>query len=186
MEIETLLSKELSLPYERKQQWQCYLNYRKAVYQEILSSHSHVNLLSELNWMLRSQMPSGESLGIRVRSGDICYFDFGQAFLYETGYQHFGIIMSICHYKALVVPMTSNRGQYQSAYDPFENPNGKIHLMRFGKVGSMNKDSVLFLNDMKYLNTARVIDIKGHLDIHSPLFHKIQQRLMKVMFMKEL
>ncbi|MBQ6356992.1 MAG: hypothetical protein IJI52_07835, partial [Solobacterium sp.] len=58
-------------------------------------------------------------------------------------------------------------------------------LMRLGKIEPMNRPSVLFLNDMKFINTARVIDVKAHLDVRSVLFRRIQQRMLEVLFSRE-
>ena len=78
--------------------------------------------------------------------------------------------------------MTSNPVQYRSAYDEKENPGGRTHLMRLGQLPGMAKPSVLFLNDMKYVNTARIIDIKAHLDTDRALFAKIRRRMLAIMF----
>jgi hypothetical protein len=110
----------------------------------------------------------------------------GQQYLNEAGYQHFGLIMSICAKKALVIPMTSNASTYAKAYDPKNNPRGKKNLMRIGKVEGLNKESVLFLNDIRYVNTARVIDIKAHIPTDSSLFVTAQKRMMEVMFMNDI
>lgn len=93
----------------------------------------------------------------------------------EIGFQHFGLIINIFHNKAFVVPMSGNRSAYQQAYSK-EHPKGKRHLMRLGKVKGMNKESVLFINDAKWINTARIIDVKAHLDRSSELFMDIKER----------
>lgn len=49
--------------------------------------------------------------------------------------------------------------------------------MRLGKIKGMNKESVLFINDAKWINTARIIDIKAHLDKNSELFKDIKERV---------
>lgn len=163
-------------------EWDSYVRMRKNVYKPLVSTHLDSNLVSEANWVLRSQCRCGEDLGIQARPGDVVYMDFGQAYLNEAGYQHFGIIISMCRHKALVIPMTSNPVQYRSAYDEKENPGGRTHLMRLGQLPGMAKPSVLFLNDMKYVNTARIIDIKAHLDTDSALFAKIRRRMLAIMF----
>lgn len=61
-----------------------------------------------------------------------------------------------------------------------ENPNGKSHLFSFPKAGAMNKDSVLFLNDIKFINPARVIDVKGHISVHSNLFSAIKLAVINI------
>lgn len=45
----------------------------------------------------------------------------------------------------------------------------------------MKKPSVLFLNDMKFVNMARVIDVKAHLFTDSTLFAVIMERLLQIM-----
>ena len=39
-----------------------------------------------------------------------------------------------------------------------------------------------FLNDMKFVNTARMIEKKAHIDVKSPVFRKIQLRIMMLLF----
>lgn len=181
MQVQSLLQDDRGNP-----NWNQYLRYRKDIYLPLVNENLNHNMISEANWHLRSQLFSAEEVGVQIAIGDICYIDFGQAYINEMGYQHFGLIMSMCRHKALVIPMTSNEAQYESAYDATKNPMGKIHLMRLGLVAGLVKPSVLFLNDMKYINTARVIDVKGHIDIHSSLFHQIQQRMLQMIFTKEL
>lgn len=67
-------------------------------------------------------------------------------------------------------------GAYAQAYSK-DNLNGKKHLMRLEKVGRMKKRSVLFINDSKWINTARVIDVKGHLKRDSQVFQEIMTRV---------
>lgn len=159
-----------------------YMRTRANLYETILPNQVEHSMVSEANWIVRSQLRSGEEIGIRVKPGDICYLDFGQAYQCEMGFQHFGLILSVCEKKALVIPMTSNRKTYASAYDPKKNPNGKKNLFELGEVGKMNKPSVLFLNDLKFINTARVIEVMGHIDVKSEQFRKIQIAVMRVIF----
>ena len=141
---------------------------------KVLQSH----LISEANWIMRKQYRSCDQLGVRIQVGDICYIDFGQAYLNEAGFQHFGLILNIFNGKAFVVPMTSNSSTYAQAYDEKTNPYGKKHLMRIGLIKGLNRESVLFLNDCKYINTARIIDVKARIHQDSPLFEKIRERVM--------
>lgn len=160
--------------------WTNYMRYRKELYAPLVSSSLPNSLISEANWIVRGRCRSGEDLGIRLKPGDICYLDYGQAYLNEAGYQHFGLVITVYSHKALVVPMTSNKAQYASAYDEKENPRGKRHLMRIGALPGMAKPSVLFLNDMKFINTARVIDVKAHMDENSVLFLRVKNRLLRI------
>ena len=165
-----------------QRKWQNYLNIKKGIYYTLDRSHADVNMISEANWVLRKDGLSCESFGVNVMVGNICYIDFGQAYLNDIGYQHFGLVMSFCQRKALIIPMTSNSVQYENAYDAKDNPDGKRNLFRIGMIEGMNKPSVLFLNDAKYINTARIIDVKAYIDPHSKLFREIQQRLLAIMF----
>ena len=104
---------------------------------------------------------------VYVKVGDICFTDFGLAYLSEVGYQHFGLVLAMKHGKIFVVPMSGNSSAYHKAYDP---------VLRAG-----NKSSVLFLNDAKWINSARVIDVKAHIDPNSYLFDKIKKCVLQMM-----
>lgn len=139
-------------------------------------------LISEVNWLERHQKIVNEELYKLIRPGDICYIDYGKSYMYECGYQHFGLIISICNNKILTIPLTSSEKALREAYDQEKNPLGKKHLMVIDKQKGLNKKSVLYLNDTKYLNSARIISINGHIDIGSSLFKVIIKRLMQCMF----
>ncbi len=145
--------------------WDEYIECRKEVYRTVMPANLKNSLISEANWFIRCKCESADDLGVTVKEGDICYMDF----------------VSLCRRKALVVPMTSNPVQYKHAYDPVENPRGRKHLMRIGQIEGLNKPSVLFLNDMKFVNTARVIDVKAHISTESALFAQIQERLLHIL-----
>ncbi|MCR0262484.1 hypothetical protein MKC73_01040 [[Clostridium] innocuum] len=132
--------------------------------------------ISMLNHRDRHNDHSCTEKGVDIRVGDICYIDFGNAFIEEIGFQHFGLILSLYKNKAYVVPMSGNERAYAQAYSK-DTPNGKRHLMRLEKVGRMKKRSVLFMNDSKWINTARVIDVKGHLKRESQVFQEIMTRV---------
>lgn len=161
--------------------WQNYLKYKRLVYEKIDSTGLENKIVSEVNWILRSKALSCEELGVKINTGDICYIDYGQAYINEIGYQHFGLVMAKCKNKVLIIPMTSNNVQYSSALDD-DNPYGKENLMRIGLISGLNKPSVLFINDLKFINSSRIIDVKAHINVKSPLFRLIQQRMLKIMF----
>jgi len=165
--------------------WHHYMSYRKDLYRIIQPHSIEAGMISEANWVIRSRYQSGKDIGISVKPGDICYIEFGQSYLNEMGYQHFGLVVSVCAKKALVVPMTSNEATYQKAYDSIYHPQGKYHLMKIGLVNGLNKPSVLFLNDIRFINTARVIDIKAHIPVTAPMFKEVQKRMLRVMFSTE-
>lgn len=165
--------------------WPSYLDTRESIYNMLDAEHCEQNLISEVNWADRKKCTGSREFGIPVKVGDICYIDYGQAYLNEIGYQHFGLIVSMTEGKMFVVPMTSNTVQYAKAYDPVSNPTGRKHLMRLGQIGDMNKPSVLFLNDVKYLNTSRVIRKVAHMDTRRELFWSIRIRVLETIFNKE-
>ena len=52
----------------------------------------------------------------------------------------------------------------------------------FGLINGLIRESVLFLNDAKFINSARIIDKKAYISPYSPLFRKIKNRLMDYWF----
>jgi hypothetical protein len=85
--------------------------------------------------------------------------------------------MNIINNKVLVVPMTSNPETYNKG-----NPNNDHplpQLFQLGIIKGLNKESVCFLNDAKFINRARIIKIQGHLDPTSVLYRQLKQRLIQ-------
>ena len=156
--------------------WETYINGVKDNYESLSYKEAVARLISEYNYRERAQANNCGELGVDIKVGDICYIDFGCAYVNEIGYQHFGLILSIFHNKAFVIPMSGNQTAYHSAYAK-DNPEGKEHLMRLGKLKGMNKNSVLFMNDAKWINTARIIEVKAHLDRQGELFQEIKARV---------
>lgn len=136
-------------------------------------------MLSKLNFCQRKQMYSSLEAKVYLQIGDICFTDFGLAYLSEVGYQHFGLVLAMRHGKIFVVPMSGNYQAYQKAYNP-KTKQGKRHLMRLPEIEGLNKSSVLFLNDAKWINSARVIDVKAHIDEDSLLFEKIKNLVLQM------
>ena len=125
-------------------------------------------LISIKNYMDRAR--NNTSIGqVGIKKGDICWIDYGVAYKYEAGYQHLGLVLTIHHGKALVVPMTSNSQTYQKS----EKEAYLYPLKRFGK---MQKDSALFLNDAKFISMQRVIKVIEHLNPESENFKEVKQR----------
>lgn len=158
-----------------------YLQSMRKAYQELMPGKVGRCMISEENWIDRGSATCGEEIGVKVRAGDICWMDYGQAYLNEMGYQHFGLIITICNHKALVIPLTSNESAYARAYDPVENPVGNRCLMRIGLVEGLRKNSTLYLNDMKFLNTARMFEVRAHLETDDPLYIEIKDRLKEML-----
>lgn len=158
-----------------------YLQSMRKAYQELMPGKVGRCMISEENWIDRGAMACGEEAGVRVKAGDICWMDYGQAYLNEMGYQHFGLVVTIIMHKALVVPLTSSLSAYERAYDPIENPTGNPCLMRIGLVEGLRKNSTLYLNDMKFVNTARMFEVRAHLSEEDPLFTEIKDRVTQML-----
>lgn len=126
-------------------------------------------MVSKLNFCHRKGARSFRDIDPQfyLHKGDICFIDFGQAYLMEIGYLHFGLILGFKHNKAFVVPMTGK-----------SNTN-KAHLYDLGSLPGLNKASCLFLNDAKWINTARIIDVKGHIDPKGAFFKKIKKSVVQ-------
>lgn len=158
-----------------------YIDYYLQVKKERLLALSKYELcrtlISDLNYDVRNKYKSSELVGFKVKVGDICYVDFGRAYINEAGYQHFGIVLAINNSKVLIVPMSSNYSMYEQSYCEHVYPVGKKHLFRLPKVSSLKRKSVLFLNDIKCINTARVIQVKGWIDPNDALFKSILCRI---------
>lgn len=157
-----------------------YVQEENQHYKAMMVEDAAPLMISRINLANRKHLTGCDELGVDIRVGDICYIDYGEAYLYEIAFQHFGLILKMENKKALVVPMSGNQQAYAQAYSK-EHPNGKRHLMRFGKMEGMNKKSVLFLNDVKWISTARIIDVKAHLGKESEFFKEIKQRAMDCM-----
>jgi hypothetical protein len=163
--------------YPCSNSWKDYIRSREKVYRDLMPRYLEQNMRSEANWVTRRTYGSGEEIGIHVTAGDICWIDFGQSYLNEMGYQHFGLVMSVCNRKALVISLTSNPAAWKVAGDPFSPSR---HLMRIGKPKGLMKDSTLFLNDSRWINTARVIHVRSHIDPESELFRRIRERMNRI------
>lgn len=127
-------------------------------------------MVSKLNFCQRKQVISCSDMGIFIRNGDICFIDYGLAYLWEIGYQHFGLVLSQKNGKAFVVPVSGSHRAYRQALE-------KEHMMRLGLIPGLNKPSVLYINDAKWINTARIIDVKAHIHEHSALFKEIRKQV---------
>lgn len=136
-------------------------------------------LVSGMNRLNRCQLWSSDDLQIDVARGDICFMDFGQVYINEAGYQHFGLVISKFNHKLFVVPMTSNTSVIKKA----QSDVGE-HLFYIGKLSGLNKPSVLFLNDCKFVNSSRIISVNSHLCPESKMFKAIESELKCTIFHK--
>lgn len=177
--MKELLLEKLLLDYRgNRDDWVAdYVSLLEEEWELLGDKEFQQELLSEINYRCRRKYKSSELIDIKVRQGDICFIDFGKAYINEAGYQHFGLVLNSFNSKILVIPMSSNESMYRQAYCEKDFPYGKQHLLRLGVVEGLNRKSVLFLNDLKFINSARIISVKAHLDVRSELFGRIQKRV---------
>lgn len=154
-----------------------YKNRFDSYIKRITPDHRRKEFTSGLNRINRMHIWSASFLSINPKPGDICFIDFGQAFINEAGYQHFGLVISESNFKLFVVPMTSNKETVQKSQEDKTD-----HLHYIGQIKGLHRPSVLFLNDSKYINSSRVISINAHINTKSKVFLKIKERLKETIF----
>ncbi|WP_232505370.1 hypothetical protein [Erysipelothrix larvae] len=134
--------------------------------------------ISGMNRILRSAFKSSENVNIEVNIGDICYIDFGHAYLNESGYQHFGLVIQKKNHKLLVVPMSSKKELIHQASNVDQiGAANKRHLYYLGQPEGMSRESVLFLNDTKFINSARVIGVTSQITPETQMFKEILKKV---------
>lgn len=179
MKVKELLSENLDKE-KHEQIVQSYLDQYRSYLQKLSPFQQRKECISGHNRISRASYWSSEALRIDIHVGDLCYLDYGHAFINEAGYQHFGLVISSFNYKLLVVPMTSNPDAIRQARNV--SCIGKEHLYFIGKIPGLNKPSVLFLNDCKFVNSARVISVNGHMNPKSGMFQDILKTLIDRIF----
>lgn len=132
------------------------------------SSRQRQECISKMNRMKRHEYWSCKDIDLSIRCGDICYVDFGVGYINECSYQHFGIVLSIVNHKAYILPMTSNPRAVEQAKN-----NEKKHLYYIGKPDGLHKETCAFVNDGRYINTARIISVNAHVDVESDIFQDL-------------
>lgn len=125
--------------------------------------------ISYFNYMNRSHLSKSQIIKY-IKSGSIVYCDFGDAYLHESAFLHMGLVLTLYREKAFIIPMTSKL----NLVDKYRKIGYKDHLYYIGKIAGLSKESVLFLNDAKFINSARIIDVKGYMDVNSHDYQKIK------------
>ncbi len=155
----------------RKDLIEDYIENYKMYLESLSDDHLKRECISGRNRLTRMGITRCVIPDETIKSGDICLFDFGHAYIQESGYSHLGIVISLEIQKVLVAPLSSNPHAVASARNM--KKNGKQHLYTVGKLPGLDKASVVFLNDCKYVSPSRIIDIKTHLDVESEMFQEI-------------
>lgn len=125
-------------------------------------------LISLYNYIHRKSLTGNE---IDIKEGCICCVDFGNAYIKEIGYQHLAMVIQVVADKAFVVPIISKKTKYKS--------NTQI-ILKKKKMKFLKNDSLLLLNDTKWINTSRIINIIGFINPESEFFHNIRSKIIQM------
>lgn len=128
--------------------------------------------LSKLNYIRRKNAVNSLDFNVIIRVGDICFIDYGHSYQQEIGYMHFGLIVAQNRGKVLIVPIT---GSNTKTVHTFEE--GNEHIVQLGKIEGMRKVCACYINDAKWLNSARIIDVKSHIPVDGELFKSIKNKI---------
>lgn len=146
-------------------------------YKQVLHHHIETLTLQQIKMecvslinRTRREMKHNE---LNVRVGDVCYIDYGPMYRYEAGYQHFGLVLKLSHFKAFVIPLTSNTHAIT---------RGKDHVFHLGFIEGLTKNSMCFLNDSKFISMSRIIDVYGHLCTTDPRFIALRRKVFETIF----
>lgn len=96
-----------------------------------------------------------------VKKGSIYQFEFGKNYIPEMSYEHRGLVIGISGKLLYVLPICScnySKKEHQSAYHPLTNPQSKSNyfLLKKDEFNFLKRDSVLKLNDIRTVSTARI------------------------------
>lgn len=113
-------------------------------------------LIAEQDWIKRhtKQQVFSESL-----VGKILRVDFGKTYLCENGFIHYAVCIAESQGKYCVIPTTTANDEIKMAYHPEFRPNGEKRLYLLKKSDGNTKDSALFINDLKFISSGRIIKV---------------------------
>ena len=115
---------------------------------------------SDIFWASRKQKPTQNRT---IKKGEIYQFEFGKNYVPEMSYEHRGLVIGtsgkrllyvlpICSYKPADIP------EHAGAIHPIDNPNSSSNffLLKSSDFPFLPHDSVLKLNDLRSVSTARI------------------------------
>ena len=112
--------------------------------------------------------------------GKIIRVDFGKMYLHENGLIHYAICIGEHQGKYCVVPMTTSTDEIKLAYHPEFRPSGEKRLYLLKKSDGNVKDSALYINDMKYISSGRIIKVLNK--ISSTAYDSIIKLIIEITF----
>lgn len=144
-----------------------------------MSTEEAINsLISEINYTERRKCFKNIKIAdgkLDVKIGSICLIDFGRQYNLECSYVHPALVLSKSHKKLFTIPITSSKKQFQNA-SFWQYDNLVPFVYREYDKANIKKDSTLFLNDAKWINSSRIIACIGEIDVHSKEFEEIINR----------
>lgn len=157
------------VPIVKKEYWNSlfkeYVSMWKEEFERLSERDVLDMMLADKGYIDYGFYSNASEYNVDVIEGNICCVDFGKAYKYEVGFLHLGLVIKMHNQKALVIPMSSNL-----TGKDFEQDN----LYKLEVKGM--QPSVLFLNDAKFINTARVIHVDRHVDVHSKQYKEIKEK----------
>ena len=96
-----------------------------------------------------------------VKKGNNYQFEFGKNYVPEMSYEHRGLVIGISGKLLYVLPICScnaDKKDHANARHPIENPGSKsnYYLLKQSECPFLTHDSVLKLNDIRTVSTARI------------------------------
>lgn len=142
-------------------------------------------ILSDANWIQKSTFKSfkdDNGFDILIEPGKVYYIDYGKTFNGELAYFHYGLCIGKRDGKILVVPITSGKDYFSSAYHPINNPNANKKNRQALQSEGFGKDCVLKINDTKYISAGRIES--ESITISNDILLQIQKQVFQVQFPK--
>lgn len=84
-----------------KDLWECYIEEKSMDYASLSVKEAIPRLVSEQNLRERRHAGSCGELGVDIRVGDICYIDFGEAYIAGEAYELYKVGKEKIHKKFL-------------------------------------------------------------------------------------
>lgn len=138
---------------------------KERIFVDHLNPKERAGYLTSLNnYIKRKDRIENDTINANI--GDIGFFDFGQAYQHEIGYQHLGLILSKNANKVFVAPIVSKKNSWIG--------KNQYHLERFNY--GLTQDSLVYLNDVKWINETRFINVIGHINVENPDFMNIKNQ----------
>lgn len=113
---------------------------------------------SDIFW---AQNKNKKLIDRKPRKGSIYQFEFGKNYIPEMSYEHRGLVIGISGKLLYVLPICSynySKKEHRTAYHPLSNPTSKSNyfLLKKDEFDFLKHDSVLKLNDIRTVSTARI------------------------------